>query len=154
MSNSTEQDSSINNNTSSQSSNSTSNGSSMTAMMDYMFTNKIDAALWCSRVATVVFAFLYLLPISGSMQTHYSRALLSSGITSALRLHQRIGGQLRFSREHLALLFAEDSFHYLLYAILFSWIQPVGVCLAPVVMFALLHATTYTRTLLDVSRWK
>lgn len=128
----------------------TGGGGGLAAITQHMSQNKIDAALWCSRVATVVFALLYLVPLTGAMQSHYSRALLASGITSALRLHQRIGGQLRFSREHVALLFAEDSCHYLLFALLFSWMAPLGVCLAPVVLFALLHATTYSRQLLDL----
>lgn len=115
-----------------------------------MLSNKIDAALWLTRVFTVVFCVLFFLPLfGGNSATYYQRALMSSAATSALRLHQRLPN-FQFSRVFMSQMFAEDSCHYLLYCIIFLNSHSVTMVLVPVFLFALLHACTYTKNLLNV----
>lgn len=54
----------------------------------------------------------------GYPNSYYQKALLSNGVTSALRLHQRVPN-FQFSREYLGRLFLEDSAHYLFYSLIF-----------------------------------
>lgn len=76
--------------------------------------------------------------------------LLANAATSALRLHQRMP-RLSFTREYLALLLVEDSCHYLFFSLVFLYVNPFILILLPVVLFAILHAASYSLTLLDVS---
>lgn len=121
------------------------------ALRRYLLDNKIDSALWLTRVFTIISSILYLLPFFSPMFTYncYKRGLISSAATSALRLHQRLP-RFQFSREFFGLLFAEDSCHYLLYSIMFVNSHPVTIILIPVALFALLHTVSFTKKLLDI----
>lgn len=121
-----------------------------TTVLGFMTSNKVEAGLWLTRVFTVISSIMFLLPIfGGNPYTHYQRALISNAATSALRLHQRLPN-FQFSRAFMSILFAEDSCHYLLYSIIFLNSYPITMVLVPVFLFALLHACTYTRNLLNV----
>ena len=48
----------------------------------------------------------------------YYKALVANAATSALRLHQR-QPRLHFSREFIASVLLEDSFHYMFYSLIF-----------------------------------
>jgi len=61
----------------------------------------------------------------GYPNSYYQKALLSNGVTSALRLHQRVPN-FQFSREYLGRLFLEDSAHYLFYSLIFVTGPPVS----------------------------
>uniref|UniRef100_A0A6I8N6F0 Transmembrane protein 33 n=1 Tax=Ornithorhynchus anatinus TaxID=9258 RepID=A0A6I8N6F0_ORNAN len=78
----------------------------------------------------------------------YQRALLANALTSALRLHQRLP-HFQLSRAFLAQALLEDSCHYLLYSLIFVNSYPVTMSIFPVLLFSLLHATTYTKKVLD-----
>ncbi|KAJ7327353.1 Transmembrane protein 33 [Desmophyllum pertusum] len=121
------------------------------ALRRYLLDNKIDSALWFTRVFTIISSILYLLPFFSPMFSYncYKRVLISSAATSALRLHQRLP-RFQFSREYFGLLFAEDSCHYLLYSVMFVNSQPVTIILIPVALFALLHTVSFTKKLLDI----
>ena len=54
----------------------------------------------------------------------YYKALMANAATSALRLHQRLP-RVQFTREFLAMLFVEDSAHYLLYSFNFIYSGPM-----------------------------
>lgn len=154
------------------------------ALKQHVIDNKVDVALWASRVLTIIFAFGYVLPIFGWVQietfffllhefalqsNHYVgvnnqiiawfyrnaqnafyKVLLANAATSALRLHQRMP-RLTFTREYFALLLVEDSCHYLFFSTIFLYVSPFILILLPVVLFAILHAASYSLTLLDVS---
>jgi transmembrane protein 33 len=141
------------------------------AVKNHMLENKIETALWCSRVLSIVFAIGYVLPIFGYveiywlMSINYSRAhtfpfrssssafykvLISNAATSALRLHQRLP-RITFTKEFLALLLLEDSCHYLFFSLIFLYVQPFVLILFPVVLFAVLHSASYSLKVLDVS---
>ena len=51
----------------------------------------------------------------------------------------------------LVQIFAEDSFHYLLFSLNFMPCSPVTLVLVPIMLFALLHFASYTLMLCDVS---
>jgi len=111
--------------------------------------HKIEVGLWATRLMTVVFTLAYFVPVFGNHPySSYYKALMSNAATSALRLHQRLP-RVSFTREFAASLFLEDSAHYLIYSIMFLFADPVTVALGPVVLFAVLHASSYSLTMLD-----
>ncbi len=114
-----------------------------------MSAHKLDCGLWATRLATVFFALGYFLPVfGGDPRQAYYKSLAANAATSALRLHQRLPA-VRLNREFLALLLSEDSAHYLFFSLIFMFAQPVTVALLPAVLFAFLHAASYSLTLLD-----
>lgn len=124
-------------------------GSAINRVMSHMQASKIDAALWCCRMFTIVCSFLFFLPIFGyNPHSLYQRVLLANAATSALRLHQRLPN-FQFNREFFGLLLLEDSAHYLFYSLIFVMSFPLTIALVPVFLFALLHATSYSKALLN-----
>jgi hypothetical protein len=117
------------------------------SVMEFMSRDKIAAGLWLTRMITVVSAIIFLWPTSVG-GVWYQRAVVASAATSALRLHQRMQGQFRISREFLYNLLQEDACHYLIFSICFLSVSPVTVALVPIFLFALLHSTAYLRKLL------
>lgn len=118
------------------------------ALKKHVIDNKADVALWASRVLTVIFAIGYILPLFGNAQTAYYKVLMANAATSALRLHQRLP-RLQFTRDYLQKLLVEDSCHYLFFSLIYLYVSPFLLILFPVVLFAVLHAASYSLTLLD-----
>ncbi|XP_041454353.1 transmembrane protein 33-like [Lytechinus variegatus] len=118
----------------------------------YLTEFKVDAALWASRLATVVCSILYVFPLLGhaASLSCYQRALILNGLTSALRLHQRMP-PLQFNRMYLGQLLLEDSCHNLLYSLIFINSYPLTFVLTPVFLFALLHASSFTKKLANIA---
>ncbi|KAF4019868.1 hypothetical protein G4228_011388 [Cervus hanglu yarkandensis] len=116
----------------------------------FMMANKLDTAMWLSRLFTVYCSALFVLPLLGLHEaaSFYQRALLANALTSALRLHQRLP-HFQLSRAFLAQALLEDSCHYLLYSLIFVNSYPVTMSIFPVLLFSLLHAATYTKKILD-----
>ena len=74
---------------------------------------------------------------------------MASAATSALRLHQRIPS-IQFSREFAVNLMLEDSAHYFMFSLIFIFgSAPISMALLPVLLFAVLHAASYSLKLLD-----
>ncbi|KAF7248333.1 Transmembrane protein 33 [Varanus komodoensis] len=118
--------------------------------VQFLMTNKLDTAMWLSRIFTVYCSALFVLPLLGLHEaaSFYQRALLANALTSALRLHQRLP-HFQLSRAFLAQALLEDSCHYLLYSLIFVNSYPVTMSIFPVLLFSLLHAATYTKKVLD-----
>ncbi|EFA01643.1 Krueppel homolog 2 [Tribolium castaneum] len=123
-------------------------GLNVEALKQHVLTHKIDCGLWAIRVLTILFTCGYFLPIFGSAQNAYYKALIANAAINALRLHQRLG-RVRLSREFVAQLLMEDSCHYLFYSMIFIYVAPLTLVLLPVVLFAILHSASYSLTLLD-----
>ncbi|XP_044749120.1 Krueppel homolog 2 [Coccinella septempunctata] len=124
-------------------------GLNLDALKVHIYTHKIDCALWAIRMSIIMFTLGYFIPIFGSSQSAYNKALIANAAVSALRLHQRIP-QFQLSRNFLSILLQEDSCHYLSYSIIFMYdTQPVTLVLMPIFLFATLHAASYSLTLLD-----
>jgi hypothetical protein len=118
------------------------------ALKTHVMAHKVDVALWAIRILTVLFTIGYFIPIFSTSYNAYYKALIANAAISALRLHQRLGG-VRLTREFIAQLLTEDSCHYLFYSLIFLYVAPVTLALIPVVLFALLHASSYSLTILD-----
>ncbi|XP_036372896.1 transmembrane protein 33-like [Megalops cyprinoides] len=118
--------------------------------VQFMLSNKLETAMWLSRIFTVYCSILFILPILGLPEAanFYQRALLANALTSALRLHQRLP-HFQLSRAFLAQALQEDSCHYLLYSLILVNSYPITMSIFPVFLFSLLHATSYTKKVLD-----
>lgn len=122
-------------------------------LIKYITDDKISAVLWLTRLLTIVFSFLFIVPLFGyDPNTLFQKAMMSSAATSALKLHQRISNvPFQLSRDYFARLIVEDSFHYLLYSFIFLSISPVTIVLMPVTAFALLHLSAYSKNILNLA---
>ncbi|KAH8286803.1 hypothetical protein KR018_012464 [Drosophila ironensis] len=118
-------------------------------LLQHFQTNRIDSALWALRLLAIFFTVGYVLPIFTSQQSAFSKVLLANAAISALRLHQCVPA-FSFSREFLARLFAEDSCHYMMYSLIFFNIRPILLVLIPVLLYSVLHASSYSLKLLDL----
>jgi hypothetical protein len=121
-------------------------------LMSFILQDKISAVLWFTRILTLIFSIMFIIPIFGfDPNTLYQKAMMSSAATSALKLHQRMNNvPFQLNREYLAKLIIEDSFHYLLYSFIFLSSAPVTIILMPVAAFALLHIAVYTKSILNL----
>lgn len=126
--------------------------SSLQDLTNFIMQDKISAVLWFTRILTLLFSTMFIIPIFGfDPNTLYQKAMMSSAATSALKLHQRMNNvPFQLNRDYLAKLIVEDSFHYLLYSFIFLSTAPVTIILMPVAAFALLHIAVYTRTILNL----
>ncbi|XP_068150650.1 Krueppel homolog 2 [Drosophila tropicalis] len=118
-------------------------------LLQHFQTNRIDSALWALRALVIFFAVSYVIPIFTTQQSAFSKVLLANAAISALRLHQRVPA-FSFTREFVARLFAEDSWHYMMYSLIFFNIRPSLLVLIPVVLYSVLHASSYSLKLLDI----
>ncbi|CAK8684209.1 transmembrane protein 33-like [Clavelina lepadiformis] len=120
------------------------------SILNFMAAKKVGTAMWVMRWYTIFLSIQYMFFCSAfDMAQYFQRAMLANGIVCALRLHQRVP-EFRFSRHHLALLLQEDSAHYLIYSLIFLASHPITIALMPVAVFALLHACSFTRQMLDM----
>lgn len=122
------------------------------SIMAYVLQDKITSLLFLTRLFTVVCTFFFILPISGyDLNALYQKSLMSSAATSALKLHQRMAGvPFQLNRVYLSHLILEDSFHYLVFALVFMSSSPITIVLMPITGFALLHVANYIKTLINL----
>ncbi|XP_005093848.1 transmembrane protein 33 [Aplysia californica] len=119
-------------------------------VLAHMMQNKVETTLWFTRIFTVICSVLFLLPIfGGNPYSFYQRALISAAATSALRMHQRLPN-VQLNMDFVRRLFSEDSSHYLMYCIIFLNSYPMTMSLIPIFLFALLHACSFTKTVLNL----
>ncbi|KAF3694191.1 Transmembrane protein 33 Protein DB83 SHINC-3 [Channa argus] len=118
--------------------------------LQFLMSNKLETAMWLSRLFTVYCSIMFILPVLGpyAAANFYQRALLANALTSALRLHQRLP-RFQLNRAFLAQALQEDSCHYLLFSLILVNSYPITMSIFPVFLFSLLHATTYTKKVLD-----
>jgi len=109
---------------------------------------KTEAVLLLSRLATIFFTVMYILPfLRSEPSVYYTKALLSALVTSALRLRQRLP-TFEFNRQFLFNLFREDSAHYLMYSFLFLSGTPMTIVLIPLATYAILHSASFLAQIL------
>lgn len=123
------------------------------SISNYVLQDRVTALLFLTRLFTVVCTFLYVIPISGyDINALYSKSLMASAATSALKLHQRMAGvPFQLNRVYFSQLMIEDSFHYLMFAIIFMSNVPITIVLMPVTAFALVHCAAYVKTLINLN---
>ncbi|KAF0752671.1 Krueppel 2-like [Aphis craccivora] len=119
------------------------------ALKQHVISHKVEVSLWCTRLATIIFTFAYILPLFWNPASAYYRILLANAATSALRLHQRLPA-MQISLQFLTQLFKEDSCHYLLYSVIFLYVSPNILVILPVFLFSTVHFASYSLTLLDL----
>lgn len=118
------------------------------SLINILNERKTDAVLLLSRLATIFFTIMFVLPFFHSeASVYYSKALLSSIVTSILRLSQRIH-HFELSREFLFSVFREDSAHYLMYSFLFLSSTPMTIVLIPIATYAVLHSCSFLAQIL------
>ena len=120
------------------------------SLINVLLERKTDAVLLLSRLATIFFTIMYILPFfrsSSDINVYYTKALLASAVTSALRLRQRIP-TLEFSREFFFNLIREDSAHYLMYSLLFLSGSSMTIVLIPITTYAILHSCSFLSQIL------
>ncbi|CAF0810239.1 unnamed protein product [Rotaria sp. Silwood1] len=120
------------------------------SLINVLLERKTDTVLLLSRLATIVFTLIYILPFFRSKSesnVYYTKALLSSAVTSILRLRQRIP-TFEFSRDFFLNLIREDSAHYLMYSFLFLSGSPMTIVLIPITTYALLHSCSFLSQIL------
>ena len=120
------------------------------SLINLLSERKMDAILLLSRLVTIIFTIMYILPIfrsNSESMSFYSKALLASAVTSALRLQQRLP-PLQLSREFFNTLIREDSAHYLMYSILFLSGSPMTIVLIPITTYAILHSCSFLSQIL------
>jgi len=121
-------------------------------LQNFLMQDKSLTVLWLIRLYIIVSTFLYIVPLAGPevSRNSYKRVLLGSAAISALRLHQRLPA-IQFNMEFARQLMVEDSLHYLMYSVLFLMAAPATMVLAPIFLFALLHASSHTKKVLQAS---
>ena len=120
------------------------------SLISVLLERKTDAVLLLSRLATIFFTLMYILPFfrsNSEPNVYYTKALIASAVTSALRLRQRIP-TLEFSREFFFNLIREDSAHYLMYSFLFLSGSPMTIVLIPISTYAILHSCSFLSQIL------
>ncbi|NP_001335544.1 Transmembrane protein 33 [Caenorhabditis elegans] len=110
----------------------------------------MECVLFAARVLTVFFALNYMIPFIGLVPAHsaYYKIFAASAATFALRLHTRIQGQFALNAQFIQRLIIEDSFHYLVYSVVFLMAAPVSMAALPVTIYAALHACTFMTKIL------
>uniref|UniRef100_A0A672GEP3 Transmembrane protein 33-like n=1 Tax=Salarias fasciatus TaxID=181472 RepID=A0A672GEP3_SALFA len=121
----------------------------------FLMSNKLETAMWLSRLFTVYCSVMFILPVLGpyAAANFYQRALLANALTSALRLHQRLP-RFQLSRAFLAQALQEDSCHYLLYSLILVNSYPITIDHFCVCLFVFLQqmgpsSLMFVRNLLD-----
>lgn len=127
----------------------TQNEAPKPSIQEHLMANKFDAILLFIRLYIIFATFVFMVPIFGMEYsvTCFKRVLLGNACISALRMHQRLP-RVTLSKEFLQVLIMEDSFHYLVYSILFLNSHPQTIALAPIVVFAVLHSASYLHKLI------
>ncbi|UJR36559.1 hypothetical protein I4U23_029278 [Adineta vaga] len=124
--------------------------SSSPSLINVLLERKTDAVLLLSRLATIFFTLMYILPFfrsNSEANVYYTKALIASAVTSALRLRQRIP-TFQLSREFFFNLIREDSAHYLMYSLLFLSGSPMTIVLIPITTYAILHSCSFLSQIL------
>lgn len=121
------------------------------AVIEYIKNSKIEFIMNVTRALTVLCTISYLIGYPGPAQNRYKQALLMNAATSSLRLHARMPPPQmnQLSRAYFTNLMKEDSFHYLIFPLMFFTGQPITLALLPCCLFALFNLATYTMRILE-----
>ena len=117
----------------------------LSGIISFAQQNKIDCLIFLARLYTIFASFLFVVPLYGaeSIQVFYQRALVSNGLSCALRLHQRMP-VVALNRDFFSRIILEDSAHYLLYTLIFvSTSSPVTLVAIPIFLLALFNISFF-----------
>lgn len=121
------------------------------AVVEHVTNHKIDFILAVTRALTVLCTISYLIGYPGPSNNRFKQALLMNAATSSLRLHQRMPPPplSQLSRTYFTNLIREDSFHYLIFPLMFFSGQPVALALLPCSLYAVFNLAVYAITILN-----
>lgn len=135
---------------------STSGNPSLTgwdAFVNHISNHKIDFTIAITRAMTIIFtiSYIYITGFLGKPQNRYKQALLVTAATSSLRLHVRMPPTSfhQLDRAYLTNMVKEDSFHYLIFSLLFVLNEPFSLALLPCCLYAFHNLAVYIVTILD-----
>nr|CAG4644267.1 EOG090X0CJA [Lepidurus arcticus] len=123
--------------------------STLSKITHFSSSYRVESLLWLTRILTIFFSLSYFIFPFGNPVNIYYKALVSNCATSALRLHQRVP-RVSISREFLSTVLLEDSAHYLLFSLIFMYNAPVSLAIVPILLFAVLHTSSFTLKFLDI----
>ncbi|XP_047126579.1 transmembrane protein 33 isoform X1 [Hydra vulgaris] len=123
------------------------------SIQGFFIANRIDSILWLIRLYIIFSSLLFFVPLFGTElgASSYKKVLIGSAAISALRLHQRLP-RIQLTIQFAKDLLLQDSFHYLIYSVLFLTANSTSMVLLPILLFAVMHATNYTQKVLNISR--
>merc|ERR1739838_68969 len=111
------------------------------SIIEYLKRDPITSIMFGLRIYTI---FAGLMAILNPYSQLFTKVLMASAATNALRLHQRIP-QLSISAQTLQNILAEDSGHYLAYSLMFmSGRQHAALILIPIIAFAIMHVSNFS----------
>lgn len=121
------------------------------ATVAHITSHRIDFVLAVTRALTVICTISYLIGFPGPSENRYKQALLMNAATSSLRLHQRMPPPplTQLNRNYFMNLIREDSFHYLIFPLMFFTGQPITLALLPCALYALFNLAVYAISILD-----
>lgn len=125
--------------------------SGMDAVVEHIANHRVDFILALTRALTVLCTISYLIGFPGPSDNRFKQALLMNAATSSLRLHQRTPPPAlnQLSRNYFMSLIREDSFHYLMYPLMFFTGHPLLLALLPCCLYAIFNLAVYAITILD-----
>lgn len=121
------------------------------SVVEHVTNHKIDFILAITRALTVLCTISYLIGFPGPSSNRFKQALLMNAATSSLRLHQRMPPPPlnQLSRAYFMNLIREDSFHYLIFPLMFFTGHPIALALLPCALYALFNLAIYAISILD-----
>lgn len=121
------------------------------AVVDHISSHRIDFILSVTRALTVLCTISYLIGFPGPASNRFKQALLMNAATSSLRLHQRMPPPPlnQLNRNYFMSLILEDSFHYLIFPLMFFTGHPIALALLPCSLYAIFNLAVYTIAILD-----
>lgn len=129
----------------------TQNDSSWSIVVAHINENKIDFVLFVTRLLTVICTISYMIGYPEPASNRFKQALLMTGATSSLRLHQRVPPPPlnQLNMQYFTNLLKEDAFHYLLFPLLFIFGQPIALILLPCSLYAIFNLIRYIIQVLE-----
>ena len=124
----------------------------MDAVVQHISSHRVDFILAVTRALTVLCTISYLIGFPGPSSNRFKQALLLNAATSSLRLHQRMRppplNQLNVS--YFMNLVREDSFHYLIFPLMFFSGHPIALALLPCSLYAIFNLAVYAISMLEI----
>lgn len=129
------------------------NGSPINIIVNHIKQNKLEFLLSITRSLTIICTIFYVIGFPDPAK-RFKQALLMTGATSSLRLHQRMPPPplRQMGWQYFMNLFKEDAFHYLLFPYLFVFGQPIALVLLPCSLYAVFNLARYAIQILEKLR--
>eukprot|EP01135_Chromosphaera_perkinsii_P006561 Nk52_evm3s545 gene=Nk52_evmTU3s545 len=130
---------------SSSSSSSSSGQSGIANLRNYVVQQKLPSIWWLAHIFLLLNAAAYMvMPMSAFSIDCYRRAFKGGLVSYAISIFQR-HGQPQMSQLYLQRVTSDESFHFLLYCVVFLTSAPLTMVLIPVCVYSLFHFTQHAK---------